>query len=431
VTLGAALVVGIGMGLAPVFHSLRSDISTVLREKAPSHAGSRVRRALVLAQLALCMVLLAGTGLLLGSFLRLMRVNQGFQAEQVLNVQLMASRAKYASGRPVKDFYDRYLTAIRALPGVLSAGASAAPPLSAGADQSGMYFPGSPTNTGEREKDMLLVDRAPVTPGFFASLGIALLEGEEFTAAQNDSAGARVVIIDDMLAKRYFPAGGAVGQFLTLDGDSLRVVGVSRHVNMYNLEHFGREQLWVPHAYVPYRSLVLTIRTNGDPLTFAAPVRDAIRRIDPQQPIVDVAPMTDVVRASLAQRRLVLTLVGTFAGAALLLAALGVYGVTASTVTQRTRELGIRVALGADRMAVVKSVLAEPAKLVGLGLVIGLAGTFAAGRLVEKLLYGVRPTDPVTLVAVALVLLGIAILASYLPARRATRVDPMIALRSD
>jgi putative ABC transport system permease protein len=431
VTLGVAVLVGIGMALAPIAHSARTDLSAVLREKAPSRHGSRVRHALVLAQLAMSMVLLAGTGLLLGSFMQLMRVDPGFNPRNVLMVELMASRAGYAPGQPVVDLYSRYVAALRALPGVTAVGASGAPPLSAGTDQSGVYFPSSPTNVGEREKDVMLGDVAPVTAGYFVAMGIPLLQGTEFTAAHRDTGTSRVAIISEPVARRYFPKGDAVGQPVTIDGDTLRVIGVSRQVRMYGLNEEGRGQVWVPHARTQYRYMVAAVRTTGDPMQLASAARRAIHSIDPQQAILGMTPMTDTIRDSLAERRLVLTLVGVFAGVAVLLAALGVYGVTASTVTQRTRELGIRMALGADRGSVIRSVLSEPARLVAAGLVIGLAGTLAAGRVVERLLYGVSPTDPVTLAAVALVLLGVALIASYLPARRATRVDPMIALRSD
>ena len=430
VTLGVAAVVGLGIGVAPVFHSLRSDISSVLREKAPSRAGGRLRPGLVLAQLALSMVLLAGTGLLLGSFVKLLRVDPGYSAEQVLTIDLMASRARYATGQPVADVFARYLTALRALPGVRSAGASTALPFSAGADQSGVFFPASPTNTGNGEHDRMLADVGPATAGYFAALGIPVLAGREFEASDRDST-ARVALIDELIAKRSFPAGGAVGQLVTVDGDSLRVVGVVGHVRMYSLQEEGRGQLYVAHAHLPYRGLIIAVRTDREAQSLASEARRAIRGVDPEQPIIGMASMRDALRGSLAERRLVLILVGSFAGAALLLVALGVYGVTASAVTQRTRELGIRMALGADRRKVVLAVLGAPARLVTLGLVLGLAGTLATGRVVRKMLYGVSSSDPLTLGAVALTLLLVTLLASYFAARRATRVDPMVALRSD
>jgi len=238
-------------------------------------------------------------------------------------------------------------------------------------------------------------------------------------------------VIDDVLAKRYFPTSSAIGQPVTVDGDTMRIIGVARHVRMYSFEDEGRVQLWLPHARTPYRGMVITVRTSGDPLALAQDVRRVIHSVDPQQAISQMDTMDDVVRNSLSQRRLVLTLVGMFATAALLLVGLGVYGITASSVAQRTRELGIRIALGADRGRVIWSVVGQPTKLVAAGLVLGLAGTWAVGRLAEKLLFGVSATDPVTLVSVSFVLLGVGLIASYVPARRATRVDPMVALRSD
>jgi putative ABC transport system permease protein len=430
VTLGVALLVGMGMAVAPVFHSLRSDISTVLREKAPSRSGGRLRHTLVLAQLALSMVLLAATGLLLGSFVKLMRVDPGFSADNVLTIELMASRARYATGQPVVDLFTRYADALRALPGVKAVGASTSPPFSGGADQNGVGFPGSPYNNGNRQHDWILGDVGPAAAGYFAAMGIPIVAGREFEAADRDST-AKVAVIDDIVAKKYFPSGNAVGQSVTIDGDTLRVVGVARHVRMYNLQDEGRGQLYVPHGYRQYRYLVIAVRTEGDPLSFAAAARRAIRGVDAEQPIISMSTMTEALRESLAERRLVLTLVASFASAALLLVALGVYGVTSNTVTQRTRELGIRMALGADRRSVVWSVLGEPARLVTAGLILGLGATLAAGRVVQKLLYDVSPTDPLTLAVVAVVLLLVALLASYFPARRATRVDPMVALRSD
>ncbi|HTE48201.1 MAG TPA: ABC transporter permease, partial [Gemmatimonadaceae bacterium] len=376
ITLGVALIVGLGMGLAPVLQATRGDIASVLREKSSSRTRGRVRRALVLAQLALSMMLLAGTGLLLGSFVRLMGVDPGFDPRNVLTIEMMASRAQYATGQPVVNYFARQVDAIRALPGVTAAAATSATPLSAGADQSGVEFPSSTTNTGARDHDILLADIAPATAGYFRALAIPLVEGREFDSSQHDSATSRVAVIDDVLAVKFFPKGGAVGQIIEIEGDSLRIVGVSRHVRMYGLENAGRPQVWVPHAQTPYRQLTIAVRTTGEPLALAADVRRAIHDIDPNQAIAKVGTMSNVVDASLAQRKLVLLLVGMFAGAALLLVALGIYGITASSVALRTREIGIRVALGANRGRVMRSVLGEPARLVALGLATGLAGTY-------------------------------------------------------
>jgi putative ABC transport system permease protein len=431
VTIGISLAVGIAMGLTPALRVGRLDLATALREKVSSRAGGRVRATLVLAQLTLSMVLLAGTGLLLGSFVRLLHVDPGFNPERLLTVQMTTSRATYASGLPVVNAWERYVAAVRALPGVVNAAASGAPPLSANADQSGVIFPTSPTNTGVPEHDRVLADNAPITPGYLKTMGVAILEGEEFNATHVDTANARVAVIDDMLAKRYFPNGHAVGQVMKVDGVDLRVIGVARHMMMYDLEGAVREQLWIPHSYQYYRSLTLVVRTTGDPMAVVSDVRRAIRSVDPQQPIAQIGTMETAVRSSLQQRRLVLTLVGMFAGAALLLVALGIYGVTASAVTQRTREIGIRVALGAQRGRVLWSVLGQPTRLVMTGLVLGLVGTYLVGRMGQRLLYGVSATNPLILAGVSLTLLGVGFLASYVPARRAARVDPMVALRSE
>jgi len=431
VTLGVAVLVGSGMGLASVSHSVRGSIAAVLRERAPSHAGTRVRRALVLVQLALSVVLLAGTGLLLGSFVRLLDVDPGFDPGHVLTVELRAPEGSYPGGRPVFNVFQRYADALRAMPGVSAVGASSAPPLSSGADQWNVRFPGAPGNTGNPDHDRLLVDVGAATPGWFKAMGIEVVAGREFDRSNDDSTGARAAIIDEALGRRFFPGLSPVGRILLADEDTLRIAGVARHIRMYNLEDKGREQIWLPHALVSYRDLVLVARTSGEPLALAAAARTAIHGVDPGQPIIAISTMRAAIGDSLAQRRLVLILVGGFAAAALLLTGLGVYGVASTTVAQRTRELGIRMALGADRRRVVREVLSGPARLVALGLFLGLAGTWPAGRAVQRMLYGVRPMDPLVLGGVSMLLLAVAVLAGYLPARRATRVDPMIALRAE
>jgi predicted permease len=431
VTISAAFLVGVGMGLAPALHSLRSDIASVLREKSPSRSGSRVRRVLVVAQVAISMVLLAGTGLLLGSFVRLARVDAGFDPGHVLRIDLSTSRAKYASGQPVAEAMMRFTAALRALPGVSAVGASMSAPLSGGANQSGAYFLNSPMNTGKDATDNVLVDNSAVTAGWFAAAGVRIIEGQEFGSQQHDSASSRYVIVDDVLAKRFFPKGGVVGQRLFLDGDTLPVLGVARHVRLDNMWDEGRPQVWVPHAYAQYRYMSILVRTPGEPSGMIPAARRALRGVDADQPITRIWSLNDTVRESMAERRLVLTLVSAFAGAALLLVALGVYGVTSSAVTSRTREIGIRIALGATPASVVGSVLTEPIRLLTIGVVVGLGGIAVGSSLVKRLLYGVSPLDPATMAAVGVVLALVGVLASWLPAQRATRVEPLRSLRAD
>lgn len=431
VTMAIAVLVGMIMGIIPAVHAARRDIATVLRERGGTRGASRSRRTLVLGQLALSVVLLSGTGLLLESFVRLTHVDPGFDPRGVLTIDLVASRAKYASGAPVVAAIEAQVGALQSLPGVIAVGATGATPLSAGADQSGILFPRSPTNTGVRERDGMLIDAAPVTPGYFAAMGIPLVQGSDFGEAVRDSAKARVAIIDDELSARYFPEGTSVGQPMLFDGDTIRVVGVVHHVHMYDLQDKGRGQVWVPHTYRPYRGMTLVLRVRGEPTALASAASRTIHVVDPQQAIANIGTMTEAIGASLAERRLVLTLVAGFAIAALLLAALGVYGVTAASVAQRTREFGIRLALGADRGTMIATVVREPVSLVAIGLIAGLGLTIVGGRALDRLLYGVKPTDPLTLACVTLLLLAVALASSWIPARRAANTDAMIALRSE
>lgn len=429
VTTMVAMLVGVAMALAPVIQLAGADLAAVLRERAPSRAGGSVRRSLLLGQLALSMMLLAGTGLLLNSFINVMHVDQHFTSDHVLLVDVSASPGKFADGRPVVELFDRYEAAIRALPGVESASITGAPPLSARASQTAVGFASSPTNTGVTEHDWVLADNAPIGPDYLRTLGIPLVAGRELTAGDADSATSEVAIIDDVLATRYFPNGSALGHVVTVGSQALTVVGVAKHVRLHNLEDAGRAQVWVPHGRVPLRFMTIVVRTSGDPALLMPDVRRAIRGVDADQAIASMRTMSAAVGAALAQRRLVLILVGAFAAAALLLVAMGIYGVVASSVTQRTRELGIRMALGATRGRVIADVLREPTRLVATGLTAGLIGTLIVGRAAGSLLFGVSVADPLTLASVSLVLLAVAGAAAYVPARRATRVDPMAALR--
>lgn len=430
-TLGLGVVVGIVMGLAPLIHSTRSAISSVIGQKATTGGGSRIRNTLVVAQVALSLMLLAGTGLLLSSFARLMRVDAGFSPHGVLAVTYVTPAGKYR-GSVAAAYHQRMVERMRQIPGVQLVSVGSAPPLSGGADQSGVDFPGSPTNTGKNEHDRLLVDFMTAGPNYFATLGIPMVEGREFRPG-DDSAAAQVLIIDEELAKRYFPKMSAIGQRVRIDSDTtpITVVGVVKPVRMYNLQDPGRPEVYSPDAQSTYRGVTMVMRTSGDANRLKPTVRAAFHEVDPEQPITRIETMDDVVTASLGESRLVLVIVSAFALTALLLAAIGIYGVTSASVAARSKEVGIRVALGAQRSEVLGLMVRRPLVLVSGGVMLGLIGTAATGTLIAKLLYGVSPTDPLTIAAVTLGLLVVAALSAFAPARRATNVDAAQVLRAE
>jgi putative ABC transport system permease protein len=430
-TLALGLLIGLGIGLAPVIQSARRDLTRALRERASSLPGhQRTRGALVLLQVALSLVLLAGSGVLLGGFVRLMTIDPGFSSKGVAGVTLRLNPARYKTDR-ISAFARDGLARLERLPGVRAVGATSAPPLSTDADQYTASFPESPANTGDRQHDIMLVDLAVATPGYFSSLGVPLLDGRDF-GPQDDARAPKVAIIDHLLARHYFPGTSPIGKRIRIDDDTLTIAGVVQQVRLYTMQADGRPQVYLPDDQFPSRSL--TFFAKGPPgreasLVIAA--RAAIAAIDPAQPIIDAEPLARVVSQSLGERRLVLLLVGGFAVTALLLAALGVYGVTSTAVAQRTRELGIRVALGANGGDVVRLVLVRPMLLVGCGVGLGALGTFAVAKVARRVLYEASPAEPLTLGLVALLLAVVALLSSYFPARRAARVEPATVLRSE
>ena len=430
-TLALGVIVGIAMGLAPLVHSTRGDIAGVIGEKATTGRGNTMRNGLVIAQVALSLILLAGTGLLLTSFTRLMKVDGGFNADGVVKLGYSTPPGRY-QGSQLAAYHQRVVDRMRTLPGVTAVGVTSAPPLSANSDQNGVAFPESPENDGKPQHDVILIDFMTAGPGYFRAMGIPILEGREFTAA-DDSAHARVAIIDEQLARYYFPKSSALGRRISIDGDTtdVRVVGVVKSVHLYGMREVGRPQAYAPDAVIPYRAITTVIRGTGDPTTLSRSVRAAFQELDPSQPIQELTTMNEVLNQSLGESRLVVVIISTFAITALLLAAIGIYGVTSAAVTARSREVGIRVALGAQPSEVLALMIRRPAGLIVTGTVIGLAGTMASGTLVSKLLYGVRPTDPVTIGVVTVGLLMIAFVSAYAPATRATRVDPARVLRSD
>ena len=450
-TLGMSLLTGLIFGLAPGWHVARTDLREALNEGGRSNSAAghsrRLRTCLVVSELALAVVLLAGAGLLLRSFSRLLEVSPGFATKHLLTMEISLPEKGYPAMAPVQNFYAQLMLRVNAVPGVRSAGAVSQMPLTE-ADNSGSVFfkdtsiPELPRYQPMGDLPYLEIDQRAVTPGYFEAMQIPLVSGRLLN--QGDGAEAPfAVLIDENFAHRFWPRGNAVGQQVAIDSVPnskpqmprwRTIVGVVGHVKHEGLETEGREQIYCPHAQAFYdvfapRDMSLAVNTTLDPSSVSSAIREQVSELDKQLAIYNIATMEQLVSKSLGQRRLNLSLLVTFAGLALLLAAVGVYGVMAFAVTQRTQEFGIRMALGASRTDVLRDVLLEGGQLAALGLGLGVAATMALTRLMSSLLFGVKASDPLALGAAAAILVIVALVACYVPARRATRVDPMVALR--
>jgi putative ABC transport system permease protein len=429
-----SLFAGVAFGLIPAVQASRPDLNETLKEGGRGSQGgarNRIRSGLIVSEVALALVLLVGAGLLLNSFFRLYNVSPGFNTQNALTMQISLPGNKYPDAKRRTAFFERVLERIESLPGVEAAGVMGTMPINGSPD---IFFavsgrPGQPENGYSTDFDFC-------SPNYFRAMGIPLLKGRSFD--QRDRVGSsRVVIISEALAREYFPNEEPLGKRIHLDvstgkiDEGWEIVGVVGDVRMRGLGEMIKPCVYRPQAFSPWGSGRLLIRTVGTPLALTEGVRKAVFEVDPSQPVANVRTVEDVIAASVAQRRFSLMLLSTFAGAALLLAAIGLYGVVAYTVAQRTREIGIRMALGANRGAVVALVLRQGMKLAGIGIVVGIAGALGLTRVLTKLLYGVKPNDPLTFAGVSLVLLCVAVLASWLPARRAGRVDPIVALRTE
>jgi predicted permease len=433
-TVLVSLGTGIVFGLAPSVHSSRHVTAESLREGGRTlPAGTvseRPRQALVVAELAFSLVLLSGAGVLLKSLLLVQQVDGGFRPDHVLTMRISLPEAKYSRPEQVRAFFRDILGRVSKLPGVEAAGAVSILPLS-GSGSSGtttMDTQAVPPDAASPE-----ADKRAVTPGFFQAMGIPLISGRYFDERDSDQSPP-VAIVDETLAKTYWPNEDAVGKRLHLGGPWpnptwMTIVGVVRHVHYRTLEAPSRVEVYWPEAQRPAQALSLAIRTYADPLTLAATVQKEVQAIDPEQPVYRVRTMQELLGGSMAPRRLLTLLLSIFAGAALLLAAVGIYGVMAYSVRRRTHEIGIRMALGAQRREILRLVVRYGLKMTVAGVVAGLFAALALTRLIASLLYSVRPTDPTTFGIVVALLAAVALTACYIPARRATRVDPMVALR--
>jgi putative ABC transport system permease protein len=431
---GTALLTSLVFGVAPALQASRIDLNETLKEGGRGGAGASrhsLRRALVVAEVALSLILLISAGLMMRSFLRLQQVDPGLKAENVLTLRLSLPNAKYDVPEKRQDFFKQLLERTRALPGVESAGAISYLPLSGGGWGRSLTVEGLP---------VLPVGQAPsinhcvVTPDYFRAMGITLLEGRDFAEADAGDA-TKVVIIDEGLAREYWPRESPLGKRVRFGPPEANepwhvIVGVVREVKHESLNLTQRKSVYLPHAQVSIGSMALAVRTRGgNPESLAAAVRAQVRELDPNQPVTAVRTMSEIVSRSVWQSRLYTILFGVFAAVALLLASVGIYGVMSYAVTQRTHEIGIRMALGAQRADVLRLIIGQGMWLALLGVCVGVLASLGLTRLMQSLLFGVGATDPVTFAGVAALLSAAALLACYLPARRATKVDPMIALR--
>ena len=448
-TVALAVVTGIVVGVWPAWRiSGQAAMTRALHEGSArggtGGAGQRKTRAvLVVAQVALAVVLLAGAGVLLRSFWRIQNAPLGFKPDQLLTVSVSLPDVRYkADGKSIL-FFHQLLEKVRALPGVTDAATGVNLPFDDEDYESGMHITGTPDAAPGQEQQ---AEMNFVSPGYFKTMGIPLLRGRDF--GPEDTVGKpKTVIIDEELANRFFPGRDPLGQRIddNQNGDDptgktvppTTIIGVvGRTRNAAPGDEPGLEKMPQMHLCAvqtsSYNSATLVVRAaSGDPLQLADSVRREVQSLDPEIPVADVATMNQNIAEKLTSRRLTMVLLGTFAMLALVLAIIGLYGVMALTVTQRTRELGIRLALGAQRGAVLGLILRQGASLVGIGLGLGLVAALAVGQLLKSFLYNVNGSDPLTLGIVTFTLAGAALLACWLPAQRATRVDPMVALRQD
>jgi predicted permease len=430
-TLGLSFLSGLVFGLAPALQVSKPDLNNALKEggRQTSSGSHRLRGALVVFEVALSLVLLVGAGLLVRSFLALIKTDPGFNPNNVLTMSLVLPGAKYKEEPQRGTFYRDLVQRVKALPGVESAAVVNYLPLG-GANSSDAYLvEGAAEPPPGQEND----GRYRVcTPDYFETMGIPIVKGRGFT--EQDKAGAPpVVLINQTFARKHWPGSDAIGKRIRFYGPLekapwMEIVGIVRDVK-HELSLPVTPEYYLPHSQDSWNAMVLVARTNVEPGSLAPQIRQQVWAIDKDQPVFDVRTMREVRSISVALYTFSSVMLGIFAGVALLLAAIGIYGVMAFAVTQRTHEIGIRMALGARAPDVLKLVVKHGMVLALIGVGFGLAGAWALTRFMEKLLVGVQPTDLLTFSAVSLCLLVAALLACYLPARRATKVDPLVALR--
>ena len=444
-TLVVSLVTGILFGLVPALQASRPDLTAALAEggRSGSSAGrQRFRRGLVVAQIALALMLVTSAGLLIRSFVRMRGVDPGFDPSHLLTAEVELSSVRYDTSAKIRAFYSELVHRLQTLPGVRSAAAVRALPMTGRLEIGDWSFvvEGRHANPPV-PADRINADWQALTPGYFETLRIPVLRGRGIEE-QDRTDATPVVVINRTLARQAWPGEDPIGRRILLGGgdvDSVwrTVVGIVGDVRHRGLTATPRPEMYLPHAQFPagtgtaQRTLRIVLRSQGDPAALAGPLRAALAELDPAVPLVDVQTMEQALGAWAAERRLTMILVAAFAALALALGAVGVYGVMAHLVVQRTREIGIRIALGAVPREILALVIGQGAWLAVAGVALGVAGALVASRLLGGLLFEVTPTDPATYAGTALTLLGVAAIAALVPALRATRTDPVEALRSE
>jgi predicted permease len=433
-SLTVSLVAGAIFGLAPALQATRPGLSQALRETSAQGgaARTRLRSVLVVAQIAISLVVLIAAGLVVRTLQQLQTMNPGFDSQNGLTMSFDLGLQGYDEDRG-QQFYKQLTERVKTLPGVKSATISSYIPLSLNFNSRNIFVEGQPAERGE---NVPLSMNASAGPGYFETMGTPLVQGRGFTD-QDGAKTEQVAVVNETFVRRLLPVSSsaeAIGKrfsYHSAGGPYIRIVGVARDGKYFNITEEPRSFFWSPMTQYYQTTGILTVRTEGNPESLLGAVRKEVQALDPNLPLFDVKTLTEHMRLALFAPKIAAMVLGVFGFVALLLSAIGIYGITSYTVAQRTHEIGIRLALGAQLSDVLKLVLSHGLKLTLIGAALGLVGAYLATRAITSVLYGVSATDPLTFGAVSVLLIGVALLACYVPSRRATRVDPLIALRNE
>jgi putative ABC transport system permease protein len=429
-----SMLAGMVAALAPIWHSSRTNLNEALKSGGRGDAGraghSRLRSILVVSEVALSLVLLISAGLMVRSFIAMQHADLGIKPENVLAMQVSLPRESYEDKNKRLNFYQQLLSRVETMPGVMNAGIINIVPFSSSYTSRNFQIVGQPPLAKGKEP---YVEIRVTTPGYFDAIGTSLRGGRLFTS-QDDANAARVILVNEEFSRRFLPGQQALGQRLELDGDPKEIheiIGVVADVKNDDLDEAPDPAAYLPYSQNPYLTMNVVIRVTQDPTGMVAAVRSEVSTLEPGLPVSNVKTVNQMIYERVSPKRLMTYILAVFALCALLLASVGIYGVMSYSVSQRTQEIGIRMALGARATDVLKLVVSNGMKLTVIGVAIGLAGAFGLTRLLANLLFHVTPTDSLTFAGVAASLIAVALLASYIPARRATKVDPLVALRDE